>query len=160
MYGLSDRHFSLQNYSSMLSRTSLSYPSDTISELLLKVLLVRNSLSRIKPGPFYILSLPSGPLTITIPRRAAKIRKPKIQVHTFYNKENICLHANRIFMPWGGEHSSPFSSGLRRVFSSPPPPNGLPLFLTIKFKGLRFVFFVFCALTFTEPDYENTYIFE
>ena len=60
----------------------------------------------------------------------------------------------------GGEHSSPFSSGLRRVFSSPPPPNGLPLFLTIKFKGLRFVFFVFCALTFTEPDYENAYIFE
>ena len=102
MYGLSDRHFSLQNYSSVLSRTSLSYASDTISELLLKVFLVRNSLSRIKPGPFYILSLPSGPLTITIARRAAKIRKPKIKVHTFYNKENICLHANRIFMPCGG----------------------------------------------------------
>lgn len=102
MYGLSYRHFSLQNYSSVLSRTFLSYASDTISELLLKVFLVRNSLSRIKPGPFYILSLPSGPLTITIPRRAAKIRKPKIKVHTFYNKENICLHANRIFMPCGG----------------------------------------------------------
>ena len=102
MYGVSDRHFSLQNYSSVLSRTSLSYASDTISELLLKVFLVRNSLSRIKPGPFYILSLPSGPLTITIPREAAKIRKPKIKVHTFYNKENIWLHANRIFMPCGG----------------------------------------------------------
>ena len=37
MYGLSDRHFSLQNSSSVLSRTSLSYASDTISELLLKV---------------------------------------------------------------------------------------------------------------------------
>ena len=102
MYGLSNRHFSLQNYSSVLSRTSLSYASDAISELFLKVFLVRNSLSRIKPGPCYILSLPSGPLTITIPSLAAKIRK-QIKVHTFYNKGNICLHTNRIFMPcWGG----------------------------------------------------------
>lgn len=131
MYGLSNRHFSLQNYSSVLSRTSLSYASDAISELFLKVFLVRNSLSRIKQGPFYILSLPSGPLTITIPRLAAKIRK-QIKVHTFYNKGNICLHANRIFMPCGG--GGAFVSvhqWIRRVFSSPPPPNHLSLFLTI-----------------------------
>ena len=87
MYGLSDRHFSLQNYSSVLSRTSLSYASDAISELFLKF----------------------------------------VSVHQW----------------------------IRRLFSSPPPPNDLPLFLTIQFKGLRFVSFVFCALTLTEPDYES-----
>ena len=134
MYGLSNRHFSLQNYSSVLSRTSLSYASNAISELFLKVFLVRNSLSRIKPGPFYILSLPSGPLIITIPRLAAKIRK-QIKVHTFYNKGNICLHANRIFMPCGGGGGGgafvSVHQWIRCVFSSPPPPSDLPLFLTI-----------------------------
>ena len=114
MYGLSNRHFSLQNYSSVLSRTSLSYASDAISELFLKVFLVRNSLSRIKQGPFYILSLPSGPLTITIPRLAAKIRK-QIKVHTFYNKGNICLHANRIFMPCGGGGGIRFGSSVDKT---------------------------------------------
>lgn len=127
MYGLSDRHFSLQNYSSVLSRTFLSYASDTISELLLKVFLVRNSLSRIKPGPFYILSLPSGPLTITIP---PKFGNRKLKYIRFIIKK-IFAYMQIGYLCLVGEHSSPLSSGLRRVFSSPPPPNGLPLFLTI-----------------------------